>query len=223
MHSLIIADIRGLRTSRLYLEAQILDKIPANLLLEEAALYQTKWFDYRRVHHGVATEIVAQFYRNTAKLLWAKYQDIHEAEVRSFLGHGSIFELKPVERNGLWKLRQVADRHGIPYGVYIMSAMNALLEDGWRRLPRPNQLYSPDIVQLARERWTQLSLTRAFSAEDFWFSNKCWEGHPDQKAHRAWLIETARRKGRPEVLLQSLVTRELLRLEDIPDDLRELM
>ncbi|WP_342316127.1 hypothetical protein [Lysobacter sp. FW306-1B-D06B] len=45
-----------------------------------------------------------------------------------------------------WRARQHADALGVPYGRYIIAAMNKASDDGTSELPAPNQLYSDDVV-----------------------------------------------------------------------------
>lgn len=122
-------------------------KIDSKLWLKEPELAATKWFDYRMDDPVTATEKFAQSYLETFKHFHERYRDHDEAELKRPLKSTVLTELEATVVTGLWKARQKADEFGIPYDKYIYKAFEALYSRGYKKFPRPNQLYSEPVIE----------------------------------------------------------------------------
>lgn len=128
------------------LALQIVDR---SVLDEERALRDSRYIDYRYLTPWQATERFADEYDRLARN-YLKGLGINLARQSSpalaFLPDRTI--------SGMWRARQVADALGMPYGTFIKSGMEYMLqESGAKRLPRPNQLWGSEQLQRAMELW----------------------------------------------------------------------
>jgi len=130
-------------------------------LTNEAALMTTKWFDYRFMHFVESTYLFTRHYIDAYRRMYRKSID-HTGYRMGFTAtnHDFLNGSKTV-RTGFLIARQRADEHGIPYWFYCDFAMKWAVEDRiWNMPPKPNQLYSAELIAdmiLAWEdrcRWT---------------------------------------------------------------------
>ena len=82
----------------------------ARLALERD-LTALKWFDYRFLSAGEATEVFARTYQREFKRAWAQNFDRHEAEKKIGIASDDLFH-DGRELNGFWGCRQVVDLLG---------------------------------------------------------------------------------------------------------------
>lgn len=221
--SLIYIDFPGASLNAVALEAHTMRSIKPQLLSEEPGLYQSKWFDYRVMHHAKATMLYAAFFNKALRDLWARYEDIEEADAM-FGQQRLMWDRSGRALTGFWKGRQAADRLGVPYGIYVYQAMKRLYENGmWvlnksrrkdkgrQALPDPTQLYGEDVQGAALAYWEELSRVRLFTAEHHFFTAPYYEDHPDQNAYYRWLVNELRNRPDPKSSVADLMTgREVL-------------
>ena len=130
-------------------------KIDEKFLTKEAALYSSKWFDYRHLHPTLATYLYAHHYTSEYRKV---YQRIRDAEKGKYVtGSKGKDEMQKKSTLGFWKGRQSADELGMPYNLYIGSVMRFLVEDTiWKRIPTPSQLYSSKVRLFMIDEWAKL-------------------------------------------------------------------
>lgn len=110
----------------------------------------------------------------------------------------------------VWKARQSADEHGIPYDVYCMSGMKAAIGRIWQRTPNPSQLYSNNIFNSIIERWAELASQKMYVSNNLFYQLENWIGHPSQIAHAEWVCEQISARINPEFALAQCAFRQHL-------------
>lgn len=136
--------------------------IDTRRFVNETQLMTTKWFDYRFMHFVEATYLFTRYYIDAYRRMYRKIIS-HEGYEMGFTGGFDFLNGKVAKthRTGFFLARQRADEMGIPYWFYCDYAMKWSVEDRiWNRPPKPNQLYSTELLAdmfLAWEdrcRWT---------------------------------------------------------------------
>ena len=103
----------------------------------ERQLDDTKWFDYRFMTPWKATELFQQSYQ---KIYQEKFQrGVKTAAVENAVTVKPLLKIARADLTSFWKVRQFADRLGVPYDIFLIAAFNALLSDTRPRKPRINQ------------------------------------------------------------------------------------
>jgi len=173
----------------------IADKIGKERLRHEANLFRSKWFDYRFLHPAQATQQFAIQYCRVFKQHFAATFGKNEAALKEGLSAWVVAEMSSRELSSLWRARQYADAAGAKYEFYIKHAMEHLSAQGWKRVPRPNQLISKHLAVLIRRKWmehTRSILTHA-TVEQYRIEH--FRGGLAQVAHHEWLIKEIVRRG----------------------------
>lgn len=177
----------------------------------ELSLYETKWFDYVRLHPLQATYYFYECYRRI-HLTFSK-RCFGEARY----GTKCTDFLESREHSAFWNLRVVADSIGVAYPWLITKAFETRLESGAfkNRLPRPCHLVTPDEVPLYKELWNQEhdGTVLAMSSDPF-FSVRRWVGDASQRRHEDYLVQQVKRKAMKRYALSTLIyEKQVLRLE----------
>jgi hypothetical protein len=178
-------------------------RIDPELRKEEPALFDTKWFDYRREHPTKMTYLFAHEYVQAVKDIHSKTSDVHEAKTLKVLDHEDIFipnDSMAIDVS-FWKARQAADAQGVPYDFYLNFAMNRAANRGWHVYPRPNQLYMYELVLDAGDAWRQQVSEIFTTSKSPIMRTEHFEGHPDQAAYQRWLLDRCAERPMPEAPL----------------------
>src|SRR5690554_2626742 len=130
----------GLNLTALEYDTLACQHIRPDLLQLEAGLYQTKWWDYRIMHPMEATYHFAQAYVQAVKAAVRKRIDLYVSINCKPLKDQDFLKCSRHVITGLWKARQEADRHGIPYDFWCSKAMKYAQDRDWRYLPKPTHL-----------------------------------------------------------------------------------
>lgn len=202
------------------LEAQALEHINPKLLELESDLYQSKWFDYRHMNHVRATLIYMQFYKTVYQALYAIHFDHASAPYRKGIKVDDLFQMSKSERAGIWKGRQMADKHRLPYGFFIRHAMACGMTFERSQLPRPTQLYNEERVLYVLEKW------RSFEAETVPMPCTISEWHQGGETDldfRRWILQVLSRRPNPEFKLCDLILDGYLTMHDAVDYFGEEM
>ena len=173
--------------------------IDANLFLDESKLYKTKWWDYRFMHPSKATLIFAQNYKDAIKRALRIRSDVYRAANFKGLKDANLFMNAKATYTGMWKARQAADKHGVPYDFWCWKAMEYAEERNWQYLPKPQQLYSttphkaakagdPSIVEYILNEWAKRVLSGMETAVEEAYCLDNYIKHPYQRAYQSWLI-----------------------------------
>ena len=155
----------------------------------EAALFRTKWFDYRRDHPLRATYAFAQAYREAYRYMTAIRFDRDKAQyVKGFSGD-DFLALKGSGKTGFLRARICADRYGIPYDFWCREAMRYAEDMSWSNMPRPAQLYAPEIINHILIRWSREQEVNFREATHALYVPDNYCDNPDQQEYQRYLME----------------------------------
>lgn len=131
---------------------------------EEAALFTTKWIDYRAWHPVRATYFFAECYRLQTTRWMERNRDLESADDARAFTPADIFA--STDMTGMWLARQAADRHGMTYPFVMQQASQRFLDRLYHRFPRPNQMYGEEFELDTRDAWLeQLSRSLQYSRD----------------------------------------------------------
>lgn len=207
--------MRSLECSPVECDGLALRFIPLKLLQEEAALNQTKFWDYRHLHPSQATQLYAQCYVAALKRAVSRRTDLWKGLMMKGMKTDTIFELEPRLITGFWKGRQMADRIGCPYDFYCEHAMIFADKARMRFLPSSQQMYCltvperlqglPSLVEYIIERWVERTRYSSFYASTDAYLSVNYEGGSDQIDYLNFMLGKVRRSTIPEGVLSSLM------------------
>ena len=178
----------------------------------DAALNESKWFDYRSMHHLQATYYFVDCYNKAIQRDYAKRIDRDRAPyIRVF---GDVDFLSARERAVMYRLRQLVDTMGVPYDFFLNFAMNwnyriAFTEGrdkikgkgkirGEWHLPRPGHLVKNEkMITDAMLAWEDLCAASMQYSKDHYFRVDNWVGSKSQIAHEAWVIGQIKGRKNP--------------------------
>ena len=189
----------------------------------EADLYNTKWFDYVRLHPLQATYYFAECYRH----LYTRYSKQYFGEEK--VGVKQLDFLQSREKTAFWSARISADKIGVPYLWFISKAFEHQLESGAfkNRLPRPCHLVTPDDLPIFAEMWKRERSGNVLSmSADPFFCAKRWQGTPEQTRYEDFLVQQVKHRSTKRFVLATLVyEKQALRIEramkEFPDEIAE--
>jgi hypothetical protein len=174
-------------------EALALARIPLELRMNEPRLYTTCWFDYRMLHPVQRLYLWTLEYTIAVRQAYRVTKDANKADsVDPFKGH-DIFSTP--EWVGALKSRQSLDEYGIRYEFALGFAMRRFADRGWKVFPRPNQLYGQELIEDINDAWLEECKTKLQIAEHQTYQSENFQGTPDQKAYREWLIRQIRQRS----------------------------
>lgn len=161
----------------------------------EAGLFRSKWFDYRRLHPIQADYYFAGQYRELA-VRWLEFTE-GKASSRYRKGARTDF-LASREKVCVNQLRRCADSIGCEYRAFLEVLEGCLKElhklEG-KYYPRPAQF-----LQLAKDKELMNAIKRdfwlgdeTFYAKDPFFSPARFVGHADQIAYENYLVSRVKR------------------------------
>ncbi|KAA5603488.1 hypothetical protein F1188_19635 [Roseospira marina] len=215
----------GAQRSAAACEYVMISRIPRERLEPERVLFQHKWFDYRFMHPTMATSYYAQCYKDVYRRLFARHIDRDVSRYVAGIKLGDIFAKTDDEKllksqsgtiSACWRGRQTADALGIPYPLFIELAMTKALS--WQRkyMPRPQQLYSDQIIEAVEGGWQERTRGRFIIAQDPRYRLNAWAGTPAQIAHESWVCTQIIRRSpgtQLHLLEQHLTVDPLIREE----------
>lgn len=122
---------------------------------KEAALFRTKWFDYRFDHPLLSTYRFSHAYTQAYRYMTAIRFDVEKAKyVQGFSGKdGDFLKIRGAGKAGFLRARMLADHYGIPYDFWCRECMRFAEDNSWTNMPRPAQLYSPEMINHIIVRW----------------------------------------------------------------------
>lgn len=196
----------------LHAELLAIQHIPAALLKKEAALYRTKWFDYRRMHPTKATYLLAQCYNRAYQDCMSVMRDRSGKFMRGFKG---MDYMESRERLSFWRLRQLIDSLGIRYDFFLRHAMNWHIDAGWLQPPRPSHLGSnQDMITDVMMAWEEECAARIQFPKDTRYKVANFFGHVDQLDWETFLVAQIKTRRHPQYALHSaLYIEQTLRIE----------
>lgn len=176
-----------------------------NIAGEDAArerdLMKCKWFDYRFMTPAQATEAFATAYLAVYRRKWSTYLSTEEAENKKAFRDGD-WRSSRTERTSCWKARQAADLLGLPYHFFCEHALESALRTGWRKPPRPNQLYPLGNLGAVEAAWKE------YCSGVEWMISALPQYHLDnfaaldaQYAHQDWVVDSIRQRHMKPTLI----------------------
>lgn len=176
--------------------------------------YAHRWWDYRLMAPGHSFMLFAHHYYSLfkvyAKQLLAHRRTRHSTQGVGAIGMGefyftamTIWERDRTHISGMWNAMLTADALGIPYDHYIRLAFQIAIDTAWKRLPRPNQLYSDKMAAQVLYAWQQLCKDRFIYAKHPIYRLDRYEGAVVQDDYRDWLKDQLyAHRGNPRALAQ---------------------
>lgn len=191
--------------------------IPKKLREKEAALFGSKWFDYRQMHAVQATYLFVHFYNVAYGGFLAQTSDVKLRYAKAIKG-GDVFLQNEGkghrDRLAFWRLRQRADEYGIRYDFFVRAAFACFVEDGWVNAPRPQHVDNDEITLRVLDAWHRDCRDRIQWARNPFFTVKEWSGHPDQTAYESSIVEAIKRKPTKRFAIHGAIyERDALRIE----------
>lgn len=204
------------------IEQVIAAHIPKSHIKSVSSIYETRWWDYRRMAPGhsfmLFTHLYYRAFRSAArKVLAMKARD---ARLSNLCGASEVqykadevWDRNKAHITGLWKSMLLCDALGMPYDHFCRLACEAAIETGWRRLPKPNHLYSDKIGGHVWDKWIALCEERLFIPTHPIFLVENYVGTQIQDEYRKWILaQIATRKNPVPALSQVLYSRPQLEL-----------
>jgi hypothetical protein len=201
------------------IEGLIAAHVPRKHITDVSAVYETKWWDYRRLSPGHSFYLFAHSYYRATKVAARKVI----AEERRFKGKAGsragglygggllelnvegVWEREQAHITGLWKAMLVADAIGIPYPEFCRLSCRIAIERLWKRLPLPSQLYSDQLGAYVLDEWENLLKERLYMPKHPMYAEENYAGLEVQDAYRAWLVEQLKKQSDPVMGLMDAV------------------
>lgn len=182
-----------------------LDSIHEDHRAIEAELYSKRWFDYRRFTSAEATYLFAYYYSCEYLASYKRTRDIRTVDSVTPFSPSDIF--KSTDLTAMWLARQAADSIGCRYAFYLRHIFQLFEVRGWKHLPRPNQLYSEELVMSVNTAWEQRRKDVLQFAEHKFYFAASFISHPDQVAYYSWLIDHILMRESRYVVLSGVLNR----------------
>lgn len=193
--------------STVELDAVMSDAIPRELLEKEANLLLSKWFDYRPYHLWRSAAIFLEAYRSEHAWVMRKREDITSHWFHKGIKAKTLHSLGSQQLIALWKSRQAADSIGAPYDFYCRELLNWAEHRNWTHLPRINQLYTDDHVEVVRDLLAKDQTARLRYATEPCFASESFVGELHQHEYHRYLIAQIKRRAHPVFSLGGAVFR----------------
>lgn len=179
----------------------------------ERQVAQTKWFDYRFLSPVLATLHFVEEYQQVFREKW-KVFDSEDAAKKRGIAAGGLFHSRK-EFSEFWNARLHADLLGVPYRLYISTAMEvALRRAKQKRLLRAGQMRRADCIKAIEKRWEEEQAGARWHSELPHYRLENDYKLPDQIAHQEHVARTARTRSNPLIALGMAVdARRVLPLE----------
>lgn len=163
-------------------------RIDAKYLAQEAGLAESKWIAYRYMTAYQCTELFAKEYEDAFKHAYARHKDFGKATSRVPVS-AELALNSPAEIVSLWKSRQMADKMGVPYSLFLRIAIEAALEARkYKNVPRPNQLCGEWQLAAIKRAWDEEVKVANIFADDWdprFFADQFMEEPPQLAAYEA--------------------------------------
>ena len=129
---------------------------------DEAELFETKWFDYRDMHPLMATCLFTEAYKRQYSYIMLSHGREHyeTAPFTTGLKRVPYQELSTANKTSLWKARQFADQYCCSYDYFISTVLSAAARRLWDKLPRPQHLWQPELIEIFEEKLAKRAVTR---------------------------------------------------------------
>lgn len=183
--------------------------IPEELRGSEIELYSSKWFDYRGLHPVKATYFFAHCFDVGYRRAYAATRDFETSKtIKPFMVDDPF---RSGDIIGLWRARQTCDNIGVSYEFYVSHALKVCYEGGWRRIPRPNQIYSDAMIDEVVAAWEShcKDILQIVQDKSLYGSQQVSE----------WYINQLKKRPSPEYTASKLLRVGILTAEQITEGL----
>lgn len=132
------------------------ETIIADMFKEEADLNSSAYLNYRYLSAYKRTELFAKQYQ----AWYASHQLNYRGRIGKRVKDRQLTSWSRREIAGFWQARRHADALGIPYERYFIGAFHKADALNWKKLPAPNQLYTPEILEAVQDYWVTIQRDR---------------------------------------------------------------
>ena len=186
--------------------------------LNEVDLFDQKWFDYRFIHPVQSTQIFAiSFWKEWIR--WGRLKsgentnkDIHQT--RHVRNRSHLLNLSKSLRTSFNSGRKTADSLCIPYPFYLRCALEFLCQKKQIKfsfLPKPQHVYSADVVSYVMEQWSIRLEQLVIRAEHNWYLDETNHLHLWSLQYQHWLCECVKTSScNRAVILADLIEKKHL-------------
>lgn len=157
----------------------------------EADLFDTKWFDYRDMHPLMATCMFTEAYKRQYSQIMLSHGREHFESAPFSIGLKRLpyQELATVNKTSLWKARQFADRYCCSYDYFISTVLSAAATRLWDKLPRPQHLWQPELIEIFEYKLAKRSGTRLDDSLVSFRHMGDMQRNPIQESYFSWILE----------------------------------
>ncbi len=185
--------------------------IHASHRANEARFQSQRWFDYKRMTGAEATYLFADNYSLEYQDCYKRTRDIRTVDAVTPFSPDDVFQSSDL--TSMWLARQGADSIGCKYTFYLNHIFEVFASRGWKNLPRPNQLYSEELVISVNTAWNHRCMVILQLAEQPFFFAESYVGHPDQVAYYDYLISSINKRESKHYALSSVLRKKILPTE----------
>ena len=164
------------------------NQIKEKFLVNESVLFKSKWLDYRHLHPTAATYLYAHHYTDEYRKVYQRLRDAERGKyVRGTKGKDAMNKPSSL---AFWKGRRSADEIGIPYNLYIGSALRFLTENKiWQRIPCAMQLYSDEVRSFMIDEWANIQKTSILEPDTAFLSDNTVYNEQHKQVIERYLCE----------------------------------
>lgn len=214
------------------IEGLIAAHVPKIEIREVADVYNSKWWDYRRLTPGHSFYLFAHHYYRASqtaakRMVKERPHDGFSKDKKKSLSWvgpalvqmqvSDVWERDKAHITGLFKAMLVADALGIPYDQFCRLGCRVAIDRLWKRLPRPSQLYSDKLAAYVLDEWENLQEQRLFSATHPLYAAENYAGLKVQDDYRDYLVSAIKKLDSPVVPLMEVVYQR----PQLPEDFAE--
>jgi len=181
--------------------------VPRNQIKDVADTYPHRWWDYRRMQPGHSFMLFAhtyyRYFRQAGRKVLSlrdrsgRRADLGVHQMSALVGVGEmqfsaneIWDRDQAHITGMWKAMLTCDALGLPYDVFCRTSFQHAIDTAWKRLPRPQQLYSEKFAAHVYDKWLALADDRVFLARHPIYKVENYVGTPLQDEYRSYAIRT---------------------------------
>lgn len=176
--------------------------IMPDVLEVEREIAHEKWFAYRFMSPLAATKLFVSLYRQRFRRFIEQHRDREQGR-RSVGLSFSLFDDAGPQLTRVWKARQHADRHGLPYDLLIDFGFEFAGRRKWHHAPTPDQMFGS---KGSVDEWTRKF--EAFAVENLPlivdgmsalapYQTEHYRGLNDQDEFRRFLLTHMSAPGKP--------------------------
>ena len=175
-------------------EALALRRIDPAIREREADLFSTKWFDCRLLHPVHATYLYAHEYKVAARNYCRMNNDAERAPHLKIFSSLDVFQTRDL--TSCVNARQGLDRIGCRYDWALGWMLKRQSDRGWLSFPRPNQLYSEELMLDVADAWkAECAVVLQIARSDHFRIVHGAALQPVQGEYVEWLLGQVRGRG----------------------------